>query len=132
RRAPAADRRDTLGARDLCSPLAGAAGPRGARAGRAEGRRGSRAGARTRGAGRGRGAGPGRARPRRRPFDRGGVVEDHATPLTHPDLESEIERFSSTFGAVCDEVGRVLLGQEDLVRGVLVALVAGGHVLLEG
>ena len=31
-----------------------------------------------------------------------------------------------------DEIGKVIVGHEDVVEGVLIALVAGGHVLLEG
>ncbi|MEQ1506956.1 MAG: MoxR family ATPase [Myxococcota bacterium] len=49
-----------------------------------------------------------------------------------PATEAEIGEFSAVFGAAEREVGRVLLGQEDAVRAALVALFAGGHVLLEG
>ena len=31
-----------------------------------------------------------------------------------------------------DEIGKVIVGHDDVVEGVLIALVAGGHVLLEG
>ena len=34
--------------------------------------------------------------------------------------------------AVRAEIGKVIVGHEDVVEGVLIALVAGGHVLLEG
>ena len=36
------------------------------------------------------------------------------------------------FDAVCAEVGKVLVGQDDLVQRLLLALLADGHVLLEG
>jgi MoxR-like ATPase len=39
---------------------------------------------------------------------------------------------SVAFQAVVDEIERVVLGQEDVVRIVLTALLAGGHALLEG
>jgi MoxR-like ATPase len=56
-------------------------------------------------------------------------VEGHeAQRLT----EDEIETFARTFAAIESEIGRVVLGQADAVRGTLVALLAGGHVLLEG
>ncbi len=42
------------------------------------------------------------------------------------------ETFEQTFNGIRDEVSRVLVGQEELVERVLVALVARGHVLLEG
>ena len=40
--------------------------------------------------------------------------------------------FRATFQRVREQVGRVLVGQDDVVEGVLGALMAGGHVLLEG
>jgi MoxR-like ATPase len=49
-----------------------------------------------------------------------------------PATEAEVAQFAALFQAAEREVGRVLLGQEDAVRAVLVALFAGGHVLLEG
>jgi MoxR-like ATPase len=44
----------------------------------------------------------------------------------------DIERLRSTVQALEREVGRVIVGQELVVRGVTIALLAGGHVLLEG
>ncbi len=38
----------------------------------------------------------------------------------------------STLKALREEVGRVLVGQEELVQGLLIGLLAGGHVLVEG
>jgi len=35
-------------------------------------------------------------------------------------------------GAVLDQLGTVVLGQEDMLRQMMVALLAGGHALLEG
>ena len=40
--------------------------------------------------------------------------------------------FPGRFDSMVDEIGKVVLGSEDVVRLVLVALIAGGHVLLEG
>ncbi|QDU66129.1 AAA family ATPase [Engelhardtia mirabilis] len=40
--------------------------------------------------------------------------------------------FREVFGRIKAEVGRVMVGQDDVVDGVLTALLAGGHVLLEG
>lgn len=60
-------------------------------------------------------------------------MEDHVTPVADTRLsQEEADRFGAAFAAVEDEVGRVLLGQEEVVRAVLVSLVSGGHVLLEG
>lgn len=42
------------------------------------------------------------------------------------------EAFRSTAAAIEREVGKLIVGQREAVRGVLVCLVAGGHALLEG
>jgi MoxR-like ATPase len=42
------------------------------------------------------------------------------------------ETMRSTCETICNEVGRVVVGQPELVRQVLVALLARGHVLIEG
>ena len=44
----------------------------------------------------------------------------------------DIEAIKQCFDAVRGEVAKVLVGQDDLVDRLLLALVAGGHVLLEG
>jgi MoxR-like ATPase len=46
--------------------------------------------------------------------------------------DAGIARFSEVFRSAEAEIRRVLLGQDDAIRGALVALFAGGHVLLEG
>lgn len=42
------------------------------------------------------------------------------------------EAFRQTFAQIRSEIGRVMVGQEDVVQEVLIALFANGHVLLEG
>jgi MoxR-like ATPase len=42
------------------------------------------------------------------------------------------EEFAGRFDSIRQEMARVVVGQEELVEGVLVALVAKGHVLIEG
>jgi MoxR-like ATPase len=42
------------------------------------------------------------------------------------------EEFAATYDRLKQEIGRVVVGQEELVDGVLVALIAKGHVLIEG
>jgi MoxR-like ATPase len=46
--------------------------------------------------------------------------------------EEEIVRLRETVQALEREVSRAIVGQEMVVRGVTIALLAGGHVLLEG
>jgi MoxR-like ATPase len=41
-------------------------------------------------------------------------------------------RFAETIESIRREVGKVLVGQEEIVEGVLIALCARGHVLIEG
>jgi MoxR-like ATPase len=47
---------------------------------------------------------------------------------TEASLESAVERLS----AVRREIAKIIVGQDDVVEGVLICLLAGGHVLLEG
>jgi MoxR-like ATPase len=46
--------------------------------------------------------------------------------------ELSIEQFRETAAKIETEVGRVIVGQGEVVRHVLVSILAGGHVLLEG
>jgi MoxR-like ATPase len=64
-------------------------------------------------------------------------VESHVpSPVSparaEPPTESEVARFASILAEAEAQIGRVLLGQQEAVRAVLVAMFAGGHVLLEG
>lgn len=47
-------------------------------------------------------------------------------------LRRDTETFRDDLTALRTEVGKRIVGQRDIVDGVLTALVAGGHVLLEG
>jgi MoxR-like ATPase len=47
-------------------------------------------------------------------------------------LEQDVTKLQSRFAALESEVGKVLVGQGDMLRRLLLGLVAGGHVLLEG
>ncbi len=46
--------------------------------------------------------------------------------------EFSIDQFRQTAAKIETEVGRVIVGQGEVVRHVLVSILAGGHVLLEG
>ena len=52
-----------------------------------------------------------------------------AEPATHPMTP---EDFAQLAREIRREVGKAIVGQEDVVRGVLTCLIAGGHALLEG
>ena len=47
-------------------------------------------------------------------------------------IDDQIARYSQKCSSLVDEVGRVLVGQEAMVARLLVGLLTGGHVLLEG
>jgi MoxR-like ATPase len=46
--------------------------------------------------------------------------------------EMDPERFRALALAIEEELAKLIVGQRELVRNVLIALIAGGHVLLEG
>ena len=46
--------------------------------------------------------------------------------------EDQIQQFRQAHAAVRAEIGKVMVGQDAVVEGTLIALFAGGHVLLEG
>src|SRR5512143_1884204 len=43
-----------------------------------------------------------------------------------------VEDFHSAASAIVREVGKIIVGQDDVVRHVLICVIAGGHALLEG
>jgi MoxR-like ATPase len=47
-------------------------------------------------------------------------------------VEQQCAEFRQMFEAIRGEVGRVIVGHEDIVDSVLISLFSGGHVLLEG
>jgi MoxR-like ATPase len=46
--------------------------------------------------------------------------------------QEQIQSFHAAYSALRAELGKVIVGQDAVVEGTLVALFAGGHVLLEG
>jgi MoxR-like ATPase len=47
-------------------------------------------------------------------------------------IKADLAQFRADFRRLRDEIGKVIVGQDDIVEGTLTALIAGGHVLLEG
>src|SRR5689334_25237982 len=43
-----------------------------------------------------------------------------------------LDRATGDLTRVRDEIAKVIVGQKDVIDGVLICLIAGGHVLLEG
>ena len=48
------------------------------------------------------------------------------------DSPVEIQKFQDMFATLKAEVGKVVVGQEDMIHRLLLGFLAGGHVLLEG
>ncbi len=48
------------------------------------------------------------------------------------DANPQVDQLKETVAQVETEVGRVIVGQEDVLRGVITCLLCGGHALLEG
>jgi MoxR-like ATPase len=48
------------------------------------------------------------------------------------EIRRQLDQFRADFAALRAEVGKVIVGQGEIVDGTLTALIAGGHVLLEG
>jgi MoxR-like ATPase len=53
-----------------------------------------------------------------------------ANGTEHPELT--VPQFRETAAAIETQIGKVIVGQADVVRHVLIAIIAGGHALLEG
>jgi len=47
-------------------------------------------------------------------------------------MQADAEQFRQRYTAVREMIGRVIVGHEEIVQGVLTAMLCGGHCLLEG
>ncbi len=52
--------------------------------------------------------------------------------MSQGQIDEQITRYARKCTELIDEVGRVLVGQEAMIQRLLVGLLTGGHVLLEG
>lgn len=57
--------------------------------------------------------------------------ESTTTMETHPEA-AEAQRFREEVRRLEEEMGKVVVGQREVVRGILTTFLAGGHLLLEG
>ncbi|MBV9155313.1 MAG: AAA family ATPase [Acidobacteriaceae bacterium] len=54
-------------------------------------------------------------------------------PVTDPaELKNRLRRFQEVQDAIKREVGKVIVGQEDVIENILISLFVGGHCLLTG
>lgn len=47
-------------------------------------------------------------------------------------MSISVEQFQDTTNAIIQEIGKVIVGQEEVIRHVLICVITGRHVLLEG
>ena len=52
--------------------------------------------------------------------------------MTTTAVAQSIDQFRDRFARITQEVGRRIVGHEEVVNGTVTSLLAGGHVLLEG
>ena len=52
--------------------------------------------------------------------------------MTTADSQQQVDQFRERFVRIKTELGRMIVGQDEIIEGVLVAFFAAGHVLLEG
>ncbi len=52
--------------------------------------------------------------------------------MSTAELDQQLDQFREDVDSLRTQIQRVVVGQEDVVEGAVIALIAGGHVLLEG
>jgi MoxR-like ATPase len=58
-------------------------------------------------------------------------VHSFQNPSAHPELSARIREVGQQFEQVLGNVGKVILGKEDVIRKVLITMTARGHLLLK-
>lgn len=57
------------------------------------------------------------------------VIQNGSTDMT---MQKDIEQFFNVCNKIFDQVSRDVVGMKDVVEGTIIAMIAGGNVLLEG
>ena len=52
--------------------------------------------------------------------------------MTSEPIEARTEQFTTTFTRITEEVKKFIVGQDEIIENVIIAICCGGHVLLEG
>jgi MoxR-like ATPase len=60
------------------------------------------------------------------------VADERDAPLTQGNAQERAQAFMDRYRRLKAETGKVIVGQDAVVDGVLMAMLAGGHALLEG
>lgn len=60
------------------------------------------------------------------------TTDDNQNIVLSDDIETKVAEFRENFNRVKAEIQKVIVGQEKVIEGLLLCLLADGHVLLEG
>ncbi len=63
------------------------------------------------------------------------LIDKYATPSSTSSAgpaPAEVQQTAATLGFLLDEIGKVIVGQQPMTRSLVMGLVTGGHILLEG
>ena len=55
-----------------------------------------------------------------------------SSSLNQNQLQDAVQQFAGTFQSIENEISKLIVGNEDIIRLSLISIFAGGHVLLEG
>ena len=58
--------------------------------------------------------------------------QQHRQPTEARDIEAVVAGFCADLRTLRQEIGKMIVGQEEIVEGVITAVLGGGHALLEG
>ena len=54
------------------------------------------------------------------------------TSPTNANVDAQVAAFQKSCGSIREEVGRMIVGQREIIDGVIICMLAGGNALLEG
>lgn len=57
--------------------------------------------------------------------------DSHSADLAQPDVQA-VDQLRQAYATIREEVGRIIVGQDEVLEQLLIALFAGGHCILEG
>ena len=60
-----------------------------------------------------------------------GFTDNNTAELTRDDLAAA-DKLKSAYKSLCQQLGRVIVGQESVIEELLIALFSRGHCILEG
>jgi MoxR-like ATPase len=55
-----------------------------------------------------------------------------AKAATSAEIEEQVAKYKRDCELMCDEIGKMMVGQRPIIKGVIITMLSGGNVLLEG